>query len=179
MIKNTKDGYGIISRLFHWLLALMIMTMIFVGFYMANMESSEKQIEIIGMHKATGLFVLFLVTLRVLWRFANIQPELPKTMSWFLVRIANANISLLYILTLAMPLSGMFASLIGGRDISFYGIFKISAFAENHEVSSVFMGAHIVMAYILSATILLHIAASFYHHFIAKDNILRRMIIGN
>lgn len=178
MIKNTKDGYGIISRFFHWSLTLFIITMLFVGFYMADMPPSDEQSKIIGLHKATGIVVLCLVCIRTLWRLYNIQPSLPNSMSKLLVKIANANILLLYLLMFAMPITGSAASLIGGRNISFYGFFEIHAIAKNPEISSLLMGAHIIMAYMLSAALLLHIAASLYHHFIAKDNILRRMITG-
>jgi cytochrome b561 len=66
MIKNTDNHYGIIAKLFHWLIAIAIISLITVGFIMSDMPPSPDKYELYGMHKASGVIVLMLVTLRVL-----------------------------------------------------------------------------------------------------------------
>lgn len=180
MIKNTLTSYGIVARLFHWIMAILIITLICVGFYMSTLPYSADKIRIIGMHKAAGIFVLFLVILRIIWRLQNVQPELPKSLPALIAKLAHANIYLLYFLMLAMPMSGFLGSLSGGYPISFFGLLTIPAFVAKNEVLSSFCWLiHESCAWILVFIIAAHIGAGIYHHFIRKDNVLRRMWSGN
>lgn len=176
LIKNTSDSYGIIAKALHWIISILIITLLCVGFYIASLPPSPEKWEILSMHKATGILVLMLVFLRVIWRLSNIQPALPSSLPNILVKLANANIFLLYFLMIAMPVSGATASLFSGHDISFYGLFTIKALADKSDISSYAWLAHETIAFIFIAAISAHILAALYHHFVLKDNVLRRMI---
>ena len=176
MIKNTSTTYGLIARLLHWVLAILIITLISVGLYMSELPNSEDKWRMIGMHKATGMLVLSLVIVRVIWRLMNVQPELPKSVPAILARLAHANIFILYFLMIAMPVSGILGSLSAGYPISFFDLFVIPAFAMKYEVfSSYCWWTHGICAWLLICLIIAHIGAGLYHHFIRKDNVLRRM----
>lgn len=180
MIKNTLTSYGIVAKVLHWTLSVLIITLISVGFYMSSLPSSADKLRIISMHKATGIFVLSLVIIRVVWRLQNVQPELPKSLPALLATLAHANIFLLYFLMLTMPLSGSLGSLTAGYSISFFGLFTIPAFAVKYEAfSSICWLVHGICAWIFIAAIAAHIGAGLYHHFIRRDNVLSRMWSGN
>lgn len=150
MIKNTDTSYGIVARLFHWTISIFIIVLLCVGFYMASLPDSADKIRIIGMHKAIGVFVLLLVILRIIWRLQNVQPELPKSLPALLVKLAHANIFLLYFLMLTMPISGALGSLTAGYPISFFGFFTIPAFAVKYEaLASICWLVHGTCAWIL------------------------------
>jgi cytochrome b561 len=174
-LKNSSENYGLVAKVFHWLIALAIITMLCVGFYMADMEKSDLKFQIYGMHKASGVTVLFLVTLRFLWKVVNVQPE------FYLTKLENmlskANFVLLYFMMFAMPVSGICMSLIGGKDINVFGLFTLSAISNpNKSLSTIFLEMHGIFANILVVCLFLHIAASLYHHFIKKDDLLRKIM---
>ena len=179
MFKNTEIAYGLGTRIIHWTMALMIITILIVGFYMVGLPKTDYKWDIYGIHKATGTVILVLVLLRILWRLSNVWPLLPDSVPSWQAFLANLNIFFLYCAMLAMPLSGFFGSLLGGHDISFYGLFIIPAIAENNVLSGYLWDIHHILPYFLVASIALHLLAALHHHFILKDNVLRRMWSGS
>lgn len=176
MLQNTDQAYGLIARIFHWLVALLIITLLMVGFYMTSLEPTEDKFKIYGMHKAFGFTVFVLVLLRTVWRVTSryVQPptDLPEVLK---IAAVSAHL-LLYVLMLIMPMSGMLMSLFGGHPISYFGLFTIDAFEKNVELATTFKNTHETTAWLLVILISLHVLAAMYHHFIRKDNVLMRML---
>ena len=179
MLKNIENSYGLVAKLFHWLVGLMIIIMLIVGFTMVNMEDSAQKWQIYPLHKATGMAVLFLVSLRLLWRLINVSVLQLNDLPQWQKKAANLNINLLYIFMFIMPLSGFLMSTLSGRDIDIYGLFKIPFFMQDKALANIFNNIHDYSAFILVALIILHIMVSIYHHFIRKDNVFRRMWFGS
>lgn len=178
MLKNTANTYGSVSRFFHWLMSITIIIMLCVGFYMASLEPSDQKWEIYGMHKATGVIILALATLRLSWRFINIVPDLPKTMPRLQEIGYRFGIKLLYLCMFLMPSSGILMSLFSAKEISVYGMFTIKAFEANKDLAIIFNTIHVYSGIALACIIGLHVTMGLYHHFIAKDRLLMRMIVG-
>jgi len=176
MLKNTQDSYGLVARIFHWLMSIMIIILLTVGLIMTSMEPSDQKWEIYGMHKATGVVILFLACLRLLWRGINSAVTPPAGLNNLQMVGAKIVHYLLYICMFLMPISGIFMSLYGAHDIHVFGLFTIPAFEQNKELSGIFQFIHHTTAFILISLIVLHFAAAIYHHFIRKDNVLTRMI---
>ncbi len=178
MLKNTPTTIGLVARLLHWVMSILIISIIAVGFYMTDLPNSEDKWYIFGMHKSIGVLILALVVFRIIWRLVNLWPgpskEIPKWQEF----AANADIFLLYCMMLIMPLSGFLGSLIGGYDVSFFGLFTIKAIAHNKELSGYFWDLHNFVPWLLVAAIAVHFLAAMYHHFIMKDNVLGRMWRG-
>lgn len=179
MIKNTEMTYGSGTRLLHWTISILIISLLIVGFYMTSLQISDNKWYIYGLHKATGVVILGLVILRIIWRFTNVWPGLPRSVPRWQALVAKINIFFLYCAMLTMPLTGFFGSLLGGHDISFFGFFTIPAIAQDKEAGKWLFEVHDTVAYILVALIGLHFFAALYHHFIMKDNVLKRMIMSN
>lgn len=178
MIKNTENSYGSMTRILHWLMSIIIIIMIIVGFTMANLPPSDQKWQMYNAHKATGVIVLFLTTLRVLWVLTNIRVQVPFNLPSWQRMLARWNHNLLYVLMLVMPLSGALMSLLGGHDIDVYGLFTIKALGEYKNISKICWNIHVNTAILLVVTIVVHIIAALYHHFVRKDNVLMRMIRG-
>jgi cytochrome b561 len=174
-LKNSAENYGLITKIFHWVVGISIICVMSVGFYMSDMEKSDLKFQIYATHKAFGVIILTLVTLRFLWRVTNIQPKF--TMPKWEHFLSRANFIILYFLMFAMPISGICMSLIGGRDISVFGLFTIKAIENpNKDLSTIFWKAHGIFANILLLCIFLHIIASLYHQFIKKDDLLKKIM---
>lgn len=174
-IKNSMDRFGAIAIFFHWFMAILVITMLAVGLYMVDLPADSEKTTIYGLHKATGILILMLVTLRILWRFANTTPAL---LIPTLEKIAARTVHwALYGCMFAMPITGWLLSSAAGYPPSFYGLFEVPALmAPNPAWVPVFATMHKWIAYGLIIMIIIHTAAALKHHFIDKDTILRRML---
>ncbi|MFK7968680.1 MAG: cytochrome b [Rickettsiaceae bacterium] len=177
MLKNTSSSYGLVSKLFHWFMSLIIISLLIVGFTMTSMESSDNKWELYFMHKATGVVVLSLVILRLLWRLINIQLDLPADLPSWQKLASRVTHYLLYIFMFLMPVSGVLMSILGGHEVNVFGLFTVPAATEkNTSLAHFFHDLHGISAFAFAGLIVLHISAGLYHHFIRKDSILKRMI---
>lgn len=174
-LKNSEHHFGLIAILFHWLMALLIIGLLTVGLYMTNLPIGMQKLKLYGLHKACGILVLGLVVLRVIWRILNTRPQL--ALPW-LERVAARTAHWgLYFFMFAMPLSGWLMTSAAGLPPSFFGLFTLpSLVAPNVELREWFGLTHEWFAYGLITLIIIHTLAALKHHFINKDDILRRMI---
>lgn len=106
---NEKDQWGLISRLFHWIGATLAVYMLAIGIYMDEYAVPPLKIEPYGYHKSIGFLFLFIIMLRLLWRFSQPIPSLTKMVNPinFLMKSSPY---VLYFLLLAMPISGIIMS---------------------------------------------------------------------
>ena len=176
MLTNSSSSYGTIAKLFHWVMGLMIIGLIIAGFYMASLPNSPQKFQIYALHKATGVVILCLFALRLLWKNINKEVLMPSDLPRLIAFFAKLGHFTLYCFMFLMPFSGIMMSLYGGHNISLYGLYTIQSFKKAPQVASFFHDIHMTSAFILSAVIILHVLAAFYHHFIRRDNIVRRMI---
>jgi cytochrome b561 len=74
MLKNTLQSYGSVTKILHWTIALLIISLLGVGLYMTDMPDGDQKWYIYDVHKEIGMLVLTLVLIRVLWRLTNKNP---------------------------------------------------------------------------------------------------------
>lgn len=177
MIKNTKNSYGLVAKILHWIISICIISLIAVGFTMSYMDPSPEKFELYSMHKASGILVLSLVTIRVLWRLTNTVVQSTEGAPPILQLSAKTGHLLLYVFMLMMPISGLLMSYFGGYPISVFELFIIpSASEKTIELAKIFHTIHEYAAWGFVTLIIVHILAALYHHFIRKDTTLIRMI---
>lgn len=177
MYRNTQETFGIVSRIFHWLMSFTIICLLIVGFVMTDMEAPGKYM-LYAPHKAIGVLVLGFAFLRLIWRLANISPNLPSTMpSWqrFGYRFG---VFFMYIFMFAMPISGLIMSLNFGFDVHVFNLFTIKSAGKNIELAKMAADIHSFCAIAFVFLISAHTAIALYHHFIDKDRLLMRMVKG-
>jgi cytochrome b561 len=173
--KNTYNRFGLVAKTLHWLIAILIIGMLTVGLYMKSLPKSPIKFQLYDLHKAVGIVVLTLVIVRILWRFINITPALVMPL-WERIA-ARASHYLLYIIMLAMPMSGWLMNSAADYPVSFFGLFTLpKLILPNETAYTIFNTAHTWLAYSLIGLIILHVAAALKHHFWDNDDILRRMI---
>ncbi len=176
-LKNTKSSYGAVAKCFHWLMAILIIGLIIVGFVMTDMQGSPDKFRLYGLHKSVGASILLLVLLRLIWKYKNISPELPDSLDSWQKLGAKANHWVLYGLMIAMPLSGWAMSSAAGFSVSVFGWFTLpDIVSADRELFLLFRQAHETIGYLIIITVLLHITAALLHHFYYGDNILSRML---
>ena len=136
---------------------------------------TTKKITLILVHKELGMWVLALSGLRIIWRLISITPfPLPTTPPWqhFAATLTHG---LLYFLIIALPLSGWLMSSAGGFPVFFLSHLLPDIMPINTDLFLKYRIAHKLMGYLLILVLSGHIGAALVHHFIEKDNTLRRM----
>ena len=177
MLKNTLNSYGSVTKFFHWFIAFALLGMFISGY---NLEDSAIAM-LRKAHKAIGFVILLLVVARLLWRFGNITPSYELSMPKWMILAAHFTHYLLYALMLVVPLAGFIASNAGQYPVSFLFLFDMpSIFAvKNPELAKDAMFIHKQAALVFALAIGAHILAAIYHHYIKKDDILKRIIPFN
>lgn len=177
LIKNTSTQYGVVAIVFHWLMAFIIIGMLALGLYMADLPISEEKLQLYGIHKEFGMLIFLLVIFRVSWRIGNLAPLLPDTIPWWQKIAADIVHWMLYGFMFAMPISGWLMTSAAGLPPSFFGLFTFPALISPDPVLlDLFEKIHTYIAYGLILTFGAHVAAVLKHQFINKDGIFMRMI---
>lgn len=175
MLFNSKTSYGFPAKLLHWVLAVPLIVVPFFMLYVVDLPASDFKKFAYFMHKSGGILLLMLMSIRLLWRLMNMQPELPRDIPsalQSLIRLAHYG---LYTVVFGMIFSGMLMSLWGGHNIPFFGLFEIPAWPKNQDLAHLFWQSHGVIAKIMLSLVGLHILGALWHHYIRRDNTLRRM----
>ncbi len=174
MLRNDQNHWGLISKLFHWVMALLIIGLLYVGLYMADLPDSPDKFALYGLHKSFGIIVLGLVTLRIVWRLTNVTPELPDKLL-----LSKLSAPVLYLAMLTMPVSGIVMSQAGGHPISIFNTITVPTFIDkNPDLGKLAWQIHGYAGKVFIALICLHILAALYHQLFLKNNLLGRMIKG-
>lgn len=177
LLKNTQTQYGIVAKSIHWFMALLIIGMLILGLYMADLPISEEKLQLYGIHKEFGLLILMLVIFRITWRIGNIVPLLPSTIPTWQKFAAHAVHWMLYGFMFALPITGWLMTSAAGLPPSFFGLFTLpSILSPNPVWLKLLENIHSWLAYGLIATFGAHVGAALKHHFINKDDVLRRML---
>jgi cytochrome b561 len=179
-IRNTSDRYGSIARALHWIIVLGIVAQ----YFLAEADESEGvtagSMSPMDWHVSIGITLLALAAVRVLWRAFDHAPQWPAQMRPFERTFAKIGHVALYVLLFAIPISGWLLTSIEGESSRFFGWFDLPALAapgskqQGHQVEEV----HEVLFNVLFALAIVHVIAALKHHFIDRDDVLRRMLPG-
>ncbi len=175
-LNNSKERYGLPAILLHWLMAVLIIGMLCLGLYMDSLPLGSDKLKLYSWHKEWGTVILALVVLRFLWKLTQISPLLPETMPSWQVHAAKAGHAALYLLMVAMPLTGWMMSSAAGFPVSVFGWFTLpNLVAPNDELRKILSETHEYLAFILMAMIAGHVGAVILHY-LKKEPILQRML---
>ena len=169
--------YTATAKILHWLIALMIFGMLGFGFYMTGLDLSPTKLELYSWHKWAGVTVFMLVLVRLAWRFGHKPPALPAHMPAIERLAAHAGHHLLYVLMIAIPLSGWLMSSAKGFQTVWFGVLPLpDLLAKDKALGNLLETVHVVLNYTLIAVLLGHVGAALKHHFIDRDDVLTRML---
>jgi cytochrome b561 len=178
MLKNTTDSFGLIARLFHWVIFFLVIGVMIGGNIAADMPDGPDKAQWLGLHKSFGVTILALALLRMLWRLISPRPRDLGT-SRIQNQLAHSLHLFLYSLLLAQPAVGILMSQAFGVPVSPFGLFTVPAFTgENVRTGKTLLEIHETLWVVLAISVGIHAAAALKHHFIEKDRTLLRMILG-
>ena len=166
--------FTVLSRVLHWLMAVLILAMLFIGVAMVSSLSDYHRL--VSIHKPIGILILVLVALRLINRLINPAPPLPAGMPAVLRFAARASHWVLYALMFALPLIGWGMLSAGGYPIELVGSFHLPPILPHSSaLYAVLRPAHTVLAYLLFATFLVHLGAALAHAFLFRDGVFESM----
>ena len=170
--------FAAVARLLHWLMAVMIIAMLFIGAGMVA-SVSERHDWLIHLHTPMGVAILLLVIVRIFVRFATRQPPLPADLPGWQVLAAKASHLLRYGLMVVLPLLGWAMISAAGDPVTLGGAVQLPAIVPaNASLFAFLRKAHGYLAYLLFLTVLLHLAAALFHGWVRRDGVLQSMLSG-
>ena len=166
---TTQARFAAASRLLHWLMAPMIVAMLFIGVGMAASVSARYEL-LVSIHRPLGVAILVLCVIRIVNRFINPPPDLPDTVPSMQRFAARASHIVLYALMFIMPVVGWGMLSAARYPIVLYGPLRLPPiFPHNLTLYAWLRDLHTDLAYLFFATFLVHFGAALYHGLVLRD----------
>jgi cytochrome b561 len=173
-VKNTLTEYGLISKLLHWISAILLFVQIPLGFYLVDLDFGAERLNIENIHVLIGLSIFYLVIFRLLSKIINPTPKLNPSIFKGQKFLAKLNHVLLYVTILSVTISGILKKLFNGETLVI--IFKKIKIQDNFELAEIFYDIHIFSNYLIIVLITIHIIAVIIHKFFFNDNLLKKIL---
>jgi cytochrome b561 len=189
--KSTVDGsnpaqrYGHVAMLLHWSIAILVLSDFGLALYFNHTGDESAGKIAYQWHMSIGMCVLVLAMLRIAWRLTRKYPALPPGMSVPMRIAARTSHVLLYVFILAVPLTGWGIMSLRKQTAGMLDLFEWpgipyiqsgTTHAQRVEYHHFAMTAHSMLAYAGIGLVGVHLAASLYHHYHRRDDVLRRML---
>lgn len=175
-LKNTHKTYGSIAIFLHWGMGIAIVAMFALGFWMVDLAYYSSWYQTApAWHKAVGIILTLVLLARLGWKIFNPHPDDSSLRSYerLIARISHA---LMYVLMGGVMVSGYFISTLDGRSLDMFGLFSLPALVENRAMEKLSGDIHYWSTYLLMGLVVIHALAAFKHHFIDKDDTLKKML---
>ena len=196
-MKQTPTSYTKTAIVLHWLIAIFIALMFVLGWYMAELpKEAPKQMAYdlfdlgiytwqvaeevsprtfyFNLHKSLGLTVLALIVLRILWRITHTPPAALSSYKAIEKKVATATHHSLYLLMLAVPVTGLTMAINSKYGVKWFGI-DVIAGLDNKPLRDFFECTHEFVGIVLLVFIGIHLLGALKHKFIDKDDTMSRM----
>lgn len=161
----------------HWLMALLLIALFTVGVYMHELPLSPWKLQIYAWHKWAGVTAFLLVLARLAWRFTHRPPALPDAMPTTMRLAAHVGHATLYLLMVAIPLSGWLMSSAKGFQTVYFGVLPIpDLLGKDKALGDLLLSVHQTLNFVLAAVVIGHAGAALKHHLIDRDAVLDRML---
>ena len=176
---TAAPGYTLTARVLHWVIAVLVLLMIPLGFVIAYEAGGPAQTFLYNLHKSIGATLIPLVVIRLFYRIGHPPPPLPSDIPAIQQFAAHATHWALYALLLAQPIIGYIMTSAYPAPVPFFGLFNLpSIWPENRALSDALVLVHRNLGILIGIVASVHIGAALFHHFVRKDRVLMRMVSG-
>jgi cytochrome b561 len=177
-MSTQRRQFAALSRLLHWTMAGMVLTMLCIG--VAMVVSLGSYHVLVSIHRPLGIAILILVVVRFGNRLLNPPPPFPATMSRAERLAATASEYTMYALMLVLPLVGWGMLSAARYPVVLYGSLHLpNILPHNAMLYAALRKAHTVLAYLFFLTFIAHFGAILFHTLIVRDGMLQRMVPWN
>ncbi|MEX3011147.1 cytochrome b [Hoeflea sp. TYP-13] len=174
---DTENGFGPVSKALHWLIAALMLGLIWLGWWMIQLSYYSTWYHTApALHKALGLCVFGLGLVLIVWRRFSARPAADAShRPWEKVASRVVHFALIACV-IVIPVTGYIFTTSNGEAVPFFGLFELPAlFAVPETLRDIAIQLHIYASYGLLAVVLLHAGGAIKHHLIDGDRTLRRM----
>ena len=172
---TTEHSFATSQKLVHWLMAICIIAMLFIGVGMVSTVKPD-YLSLTSIHKSLGIAILALVAIRIALRLALGAPPLPADLPAPLKLGARLSHVALYGLMIVMPLLGWAMLSAAQYPIVVFGGLRLPPILPpNASLHAVLWDLHATLAYLFFAVVLMHIAAALFHALIRRDGVFEAM----
>jgi cytochrome b561 len=180
-LRSNEAGWGALLRAFHWLIAALILAQGVIGLTMVQMGLTPAKVRVFALHKSIGMTILALVLLRIAWRLGERRPADPPAMPRWQRRAARVVHLALYVLILAIPLSGWWFNSASNAPLVWFGWLSLPSLTGGYDPvwKPRALLVHQTLFWVLIALLVAHVGAALWHHFRERDDVLRRMVVGS
>lgn len=178
-LKSDATRWGTLAKAFHWAIVALLLVQGTLGLVMVELPKKPSVIAWFTLHKSLGLTILLLAVLRLGWRLFDPRPEEPASMPRWQVTGARIGHALLYALLFAVPLSGwLFDSATALRPLVWWGVVPMPSLTGGAApaIKEFAQETHEWLFWTLVLVAAGHAAAALVHHFVNRDEVLRRML---
>ena len=176
---NHVERYSLTAITLHWVMALLIITLLILGFYMVDIPKGvPNRADYFNLHKSLGVLAIVLILMRTGWRWKHPAPKLPLSVPGWTVSAAWWSHLLLYVCMVLQPLTGYLSSSFNKYGVKFFGVELPKWGWEDAVLRDLFMKCHHLIAVLLVSLILVHVLAAFKHLLVDRDRIFQRMFLG-
>jgi cytochrome b561 len=175
--RETSGRYTAIAQSLHWVSAALMLAVLVLAWVMESLPNGDaSRATVVMLHKSVGLTILALTAARLIWRAIHPPPSAMRWAAWE-AAAATASHWLLYLVLLAMPISGYLISAGRGRAIPYFGLFEVPLLTPATDaIWRIGATVHAVGQWALYALVALHIAAAVWHVAVRRDGTLDRML---
>lgn len=175
-IKNTPYSYGKLTKILHGFLAIFVPLFLLASAIMTQLPSEAPFLgTVYNLHKLSGLLVLSVMLVFLLWTLTQKKPVYPDSMAAWEKNLARIVRYSLYAVVIAMPLSGWVMTSASHHAPVLFHWKLLLPMAKNKVLAKQLAEVHWFLAWTLAVILILHVAGALKHHFIDKNTILRRM----
>lgn len=175
-VDAVRNGYARSFIFLHWLTALMVALAFLLIEAKEYFDLEDWETAIVYVHKSAGMCVLILMLARITMKVSGGSGARQRQLSPLLERLGDITHWMIYVLMLAVPLTGWLKVSAAGKAIALFGIPVPALMVKNRDLADSFGTAHEVLAYLFLGMIALHLAAALWHGFIRKDTVLYSML---
>lgn len=196
---NNIQRYNNVSIVLHWLMAILILSMFALGFWMSDLpkdlpktatldvfelgvytmplaEPMSPRAFYFNLHKSIGVTLLALIAFRLLWRLSHPAPAMLPSMKDWEKKLSEIVHKGLYLLMLAMPITGLTMALCSKYGVTWFGMPFLKG-SDDPAMRDIFKELHEVVGIIFLVTIVFHILAAIKHKVVDKDDVMKRMLL--
>jgi len=179
MIPDSRAGWGSFTRMLHWLMALMILGMFVLGWTAVSYPMSPAKLELFIWHKSIGLTLLALGLIRIVWRKNNETPLPPPGISGTEHRLARIGHLTLYGRRSARPVSGYVVNSTANFPFRFFGGARVpNLLPADKTWQNAAEVIHLAGFWLFAMVVLIHLVAALRHHYLRKNDVLKKMLWG-
>lgn len=175
-LNNDPQRYGAVAQFLHWTIVVLLIVQVTLAWLADGLPRGAEKLALVTRHKSFGITILALVILRIVWRLLHRPPSLPPMPGWQRVA-ARASHWGMYVLLLAIPLTGWMYSSSGDRPVSWFGLVQMpDLVGPSKPLHDLMHELHEIFATTLFVLVAVHVAAALKHQLWDRNGLLWRML---